>query len=99
MKINSTPAKRLFSLGQIACTPGALQALSAEGITGAQLLQRHEIGDWGDLEESDLQENTLSVVEGFRILSAYTLSHINVKIWVITEADRSSTTLLLPEEY
>ena len=99
MKINATPAKRLFSLGQIVCTPGALQALSAERITGAQLLERHEIGDWGDLGESDRQENTLSVAEGFRILSAYTLSRTNAKIWVITEADRSSTTLLLPEEY
>ncbi len=53
MKCSSTPAKQLFSLGQIAWTPRALRALSVEGITGAQLLERHQIGDWGDLEESE----------------------------------------------
>ena len=59
---------------------------------------RHLTGDWGELSEADKAENELSVREGFRILSAYTMSK-GVKIWVITEADRSVTTFLLPDEY
>ena len=81
---SSSTATRLFPLGQIVSTPGALNALSSEGITVAELLQRHQAGDWGDLEESDRKENTLSVVEGFRILSAYTLRRTKVKLWVIS---------------
>ena len=99
MTSSSTPATRLFPLGQIVSTPGALNALSSEGIMGAELLQRHQAGDRGDLEEADRKKNTLSVVEGFRILSAYTLPRTKVKLWMITEADRSLTTFLLPEEY
>jgi len=99
MTSNSTHTAQLFPLGQIASTPGALAAFAAEGITGAELLQRHRTGDWGDVDESDRQENVLSVTEGFRILSAYTLPRTKVKLWVITEADRSLTTFLLPEEY
>jgi hypothetical protein len=99
MTSSSTPATRLFSLGQIVSTPGALKALSSEGITRAESLQRHQAGDWGDLEESDRKENTPSVAEEFRILSAYTLPRTKAKLWVITEADRSLTTFLLPEEY
>jgi hypothetical protein len=59
---------------------------------------RHVSGDWGDLNESDRQENELSVREGFRILSAYRMSD-GTRFWIITEADRSVTTVLLPEEY
>jgi hypothetical protein len=89
----------LFSLGQIVFTPGALSALGGEGIGAEGLLERHVTGDWGDLSEDDKRENELSVTEGFRILSAYTLTRTGIKIWVITEADRSATTLLLPDEY
>ena len=89
----------LFFLGQIVFTPGALRALGGEGIGAAELLERDATGDWGDLSEDDKRENELSVTEGFRILSAYMLPRSCVKIWVITEADRSSTTLLLPDEY
>ena len=89
----------LFSLGQIVSTPGALCALGGEGTGADELLKRHVTGDWGDLSEEDKRENDLSVTEGFRILSAYTLPRTGVKIWVITEADRSATTLLLPDEY
>jgi hypothetical protein len=60
-------------------------------------LKRHAKGDWGDLCQEDKQENELSLKEGFRILSAY--EHQGEKIWVITEADRSATTVLFPEEY
>lgn len=62
------------------------------------LFDRHITGDWGDLCEEDKQENEFSVKHGLRILSAYTLS-TGVKVWVITEANRSTTTILLPEEY
>ena len=59
---------------------------------------RHILGEWGDLDAEDKAENELSVREGFRILSSYTLPD-GSRVWVITEADRSATTLLLPEEY
>ncbi|MDE3075945.1 MAG: plasmid related protein [Chloroflexota bacterium] len=62
------------------------------------LLFRHVSGDWGELDEEDKAENELSLREGFRLLSAYTLRN-GEKIWIITEADRSVTTLLLPDEY
>jgi hypothetical protein len=89
----------LFSLGQIVSTPSALSALGKEGIGASHLLERHAGGDWGDTSEDDRSENDLSVVEGFRILSAYMLPRTGVKLWIITEADHSVTTLLLPDEY
>jgi len=91
--------KALFSLGQVVATPGALSALGDEGIGSEALLKRHVTGDWGDLSEEDRRENELSLKEGFRILSAYRLPRTGVKLWIITEADRSATTLLLPDEY
>ena len=87
-----------FSLGQVVATPGALQALGVAGDTPQTFLARHVTGDWGDLDAEDRAENDLSAMQGFRILSAYHLSD-GTKIWIITEADRSSTTILLPEEY
>ena len=89
----------LFPLGQIVATPGALSALGGEGISSDALLTRHVTGDWGELSEDDRRENELSIEEGLRILSAYKLPHTGVKLWIITEADRSVTTLLLPDEY
>jgi len=89
---------RLFKLGQIMATPGALKALEEAGQTPWEFLARHQAGDWGDLGEEDRRENELSVREGFRILSAYHTKR-GVKLWVITEADRSATTILTPEEY
>jgi hypothetical protein len=88
----------LFELGRIVATPGALRALEAAEQQPAEFLDRHVKGDWGDLDDEDKQENEFSVRNGFRILSAYTTS-AGEKIWIITEADRSATTLLLPEEY
>lgn len=61
-------------------------------------LVRHIAGDWGEVDEQDRRENELSLIHGFRLLSAYTLNS-GTKIWIITEADRSVTTVLLPEEY
>ncbi len=91
-------AKALFPLGRIVSTPGALEALGVAGMPPSQLIHRHASGDWGEISEDDRQENQLSVTEGFRILSAYTLA-TGVKIWLITDADRSVTTFLLPDEY
>ncbi len=95
----NTNIDSLFDLGQIVSTPGALSALGKEGIDASSLLDRHANGDWGKISEDDRRENNLAATEGFRILSAYTLPRTRVKLWVITEADRSATTLLLPDEY
>jgi hypothetical protein len=87
-----------FPLGRVGATPGALRALEKAEQLPAEFLDRHVNGDWGDVPEEDKQENEFSVEHGFRILSAYTTS-AGEKIWVITEADRSATIILLPEEY
>ena len=88
----------LFNLGQLVATPGALAAIEESGDSLVTYLNRHVTGDWGELDAHDQKENDLGISHNLRILSAYTLSS-GVKIWVITEADRSSTTALLPEEY
>lgn len=93
------PSCMRFALGRIVATPGAIDALEAAGTTPWGFLRRHQIGDWGELSEDDRRENERSLVEGARLLSAYRLPRTNRKLWVITEADRSATTLLLPEEY
>jgi len=90
--------RMLFNLGQVVATPGALQALEDSEQTAIEFLNRHVSGDWGELDPEDRKENEFSLKEGFRILSAYILK-TGQKIWIITEADRSVTTLLLPEEY
>ena len=87
-----------FLLGSIVSTPGALRALEESGETPGIFIKRHVAGDWGELDEEDRRENELSVAQGFRLLSSYALSSGD-KLWIITEADRSSTTLLLPSEY
>ncbi len=88
-----------FRPGRLLMTPGALRAFQDAQESKPWLhLHRHLRGDWGEICEEDKKENDLSVEQGFRILSAYTLS-TGVRIWVITEADRSATTFLLPEEY
>ena len=89
----------LFPLGSIVATPGALALLADAGVNPAELLQRHRRGDWGEVPDEDALENELSVGRGFRILSSYRVGTDGTRIWVITEADRSSTCLLLPEEY
>ena len=79
-------------------TPAALRALEKAEQLPAEFLDRHVNGDWGDLPEADKQENEFSVEHGFRILSAYTTS-AGEQIWILTEADQSATTILLPSEY
>ena len=88
----------LFPLGRIVGTPGALDALQEAGQNPMTFLRRHATGDCGDLDADDKAENELSVKEGFRILSTYTTSK-GVKLWCITEHDRSYTTILSPSEY
>jgi hypothetical protein len=87
-----------FPLGRVVATPGALRALEKAEQLPAEFLDRHVNGDWGDVPEQDRQENEHSVEHGFRILSAYTTS-AGEQIWILTEADRSATTILLPSEY
>ncbi len=87
-----------FSLGRTVATPGAVAALERNRQTAPTFLIRHQIGDWGDLDDHDRRENERAVDCGFRLFSAYTLSD-RTRIWIITEADRSSTCVLLPEEY
>lgn len=88
----------LFPFGQTVATPGALAALAEAGNSGLEYLARHASGDWGDVGAEDAKENELSLREGFRLLSSYKLP-TGAKLWIITEADRSVTTLLLPDEY
>jgi hypothetical protein len=92
------PKKALFQLGQVVATPGAMAALQEAGQQPEEFLYRHVTGDWGELDEHDRQENERAVKEGNRVFSAYQTNQ-GVKIWVITEWDRSVTTLLLPSEY
>ena len=87
-----------FSPGMLAITPGCLEAFRRSGDDPLSFIRRHLEGDWGDLDPVDVTENELSLIRGYRLLSAYHLAD-NTKIWCITEADRSATTLLLPEEY
>ena len=92
-----------FEPGQIVATPGALEAFRASGDDPLAYLIRHIAGDWGDVDKDDRRENELSLQNGWRLLSAYTLSN-GTKIWVITEAAndeavRESTCFLLPSEY
>jgi hypothetical protein len=87
-----------FPLGQLVATPGALDALAAAGQTPLEFLARHVTGDWGDVCPEDRRLNDQALRQGARLLSAYTTAR-GARIWIITEADRSVTTLLLPEEY
>ena len=88
----------LFPLGRTVATPGVLDALDLAGVAPGALLDRHSRGDWGELGEEDRRTNGRALSIGGRLLSAYALPD-GVRVWIITEADRSATTLLLPEEY
>jgi hypothetical protein len=90
--------RSLLSLGKIVATPGALKAFETSGQTPNDFLARHAKGDWGDVCAEDGKANDDALVDGSRVLSSYRLRN-GVKIWIITEADRSSTCCLLPEEY
>ena len=87
----------IFSLGNVVATPGAMELFAGEVWKIELFLIRHSSGDWGDVDKEDVAENDLSVKKGFRVLSSY--EYRGVTFWIITEADRSVTTILLPDEY
>lgn len=87
-----------FPLGAVVATPRALEALETAGHSPAEFLSRHVAGDWGEVGSEDKRLNDEAVASGERILSAYRMK-TGEKIWIITEADRSATTILLPSEY
>ena len=99
MQQHQEPTRRpLFSLGQVVATPGALEAFAATGELITRYVAKHQSGEWGLLDRHDLRANEKALKQGARLLSAYHLKD-DTKIWIITEADRSSTCVLLPEEY
>ena len=91
----------LFDLGRVVATPGALDLLASAGEKPARLLERHASGDWGEAPPEDARENERSLKYGWRLMSSYPVGSEadGERVWVITEADRSSTCLLLPSEY
>lgn len=95
----------LFTLGRITATPAAMDALQLLRFSPLRLLARHVRGDWGDVDGDDAEMNRRAVILGLRVLSVYTLKRVidgqprSEKVWVITEADRSVTTVLLPDDY
>jgi len=95
---NYRPTVTRFALGQTFITPGAEEALMIAGQTAIEFLRRHMSCDWGELSDDDVQENELSLKKGFRLLSNYRTGK-GQQLWIITEADRSATTVLLPAEY
>ena len=93
----SPAATQKFALGHLVATPAALTAAEAHGIDLQVLLARHHAGDWGDVAPSSVAANNAALTEHERLLSTYIVN--GQKFWIITEADRSVTTILLPEDY
>ncbi len=93
-------AAPLFDLGRVVATPGALELLAATETNHAELLERHVSGDWGEVPPEDARENARSLKYGWRVMSSYPVGEdVGRKVWILTEADRSSTCILLPEDY
>ncbi len=93
-------AAPLFDLGRVVATPGALELLAATETNPAELLERHVSGDWGEVPPEDARENARSLKYGWRVMSSYPVGeNVGAKVWILTEADRSSTCILLPEDY
>nr|WP_314352998.1 type I restriction endonuclease subunit M [Comamonas thiooxydans] len=94
-----SPAR--FPLGQLVATPGALELLELHRVGLFDLLARHLRGDWGDVGAEDAHANDQALIHGYRLLSCYTLvpGDPDTRVWIISEADRSVTTALKPEEY
>ena len=88
----------LFRLGDVYITPGAQAALTIHTINPASLLDRHVTGDWSNLSPDDIKANRDAVAGGARIFSSYHIA-LKIRVWVITEASRASSTVVLPEEY
>lgn len=93
-----SPVRRTVPLGRVVATPGALQAFALAAENYFLCLARHANGDWGDIHPDDAKANDEALRRGTRLISAYTLQG-GTRVWIITEADRSSTCILLPEEY
>ena len=99
LRLEQEPAKPgRFALGRTVWTAGAQEALVAAAHSPLEFLLRHKQGDWGELPAEDVAANERAVAEGSRIFSSYR-TRLDATLWVITEWDRSATTLLLPEEY
>ncbi len=94
----ATPANWLFPLGQVLITPGALALLKRTKTDAFDLLDRHQRGDWGSVPLEDAEANESALYREERLLSSYFVNE-RERVWIISEADRCSTTLLLPEEY
>jgi hypothetical protein len=89
----------LFPLGRVVATPGALSALTEASVEPLALLRRHVSGDWGEVPDCDARENEKSLRRGWRLLSSYPIGENGAKVWILTEATREATTILLPSEY
>lgn len=87
-----------FTLGSILATPGALDLCISERVSAADYIKRHAAGDWGNIDREDWEANQAALLDEGRLFSAYSLPS-GARLWIITEADRSATTILLPEEY
>ena len=97
-RLSARPTRPRLTAGRLFATPGALEALRAANVSVGDLLTRHLRGDWGDLTAEDRKQNDLALENGLRVFSCYVLPK-NATVWIITEWDRSVTTVLLPEEY
>ena len=101
----ASSSRPLFPMGRLLATPGAIRTLELYRVSALALLSRHVRGDWGELCAEDHQSNADALEQGLRLMSVYTLSReeggqtVHATVWVIAEADRASTTVLLPEEY
>ena len=91
----------LFSTGQVVATPGALSLLSEVGVAPIDLITRHVFGDWSEMSPEDQVQNCLAVANGGRVFTSFSVGSAPIfeKVWVITEADRSSSCVLLPRDY
>lgn len=94
---STTSVAARFTLGQVVATPAVLEHLERHGINASEYLNRHVRGDWGDVPSEDAAENEFAVTRCLRLLSSYAIA--GERVWIITEADRSSTCLLFPSEY
>ena len=104
-RLPASLSRPLFPMGRLLATPGAIRVLELYRVSALALLSRHVRGDWGELCAEDRQSNADALEHGLRLMSVYPLSReegsqtVHATVWVITEPDRASTTVLLPEEY
>ncbi|KAE8760837.1 hypothetical protein FSO04_06320 [Paraburkholderia madseniana] len=96
--LSARPTPRPLTVGRLFATHGALEAVRAANASVGDLLTRHLHGDWGDLRAEDRRQNDVALENGLRVLSCYELPG-NGKVWIITEWNRSVTTVLLPDDY